>query len=896
MFTNLRLRWRSLWKRRQLDRDLKDEIAFHLAMRQGSTRQFGNPTLIRENLREMWTFHILESLWHDLRYGVRMLWKSPAFTLVAILSLAIGIGANTAIFSLVDAILLKSLPVREPASLRLVLWAGEPRVPLNNSSGYTRKNEAGQLVHSSFSYSMYRMFAEQASQFSDLAGFARSQVTVVAGESHYANAFFVTGNMFNTLGVPPLAGREIAPSDDRADAEPVAVISYAYWERHFGLDRSAINRQITVNGRGLRIVGITPQSFRGLENGSGFDLCLPLSLVSGFGPKFYAIEKPTAWWVQIVGRLRAGVDDRQAKASLDLLMERASAPFASVPKKGEPWRAVLESGAAGVQLMREQASRPLLILAGAVALVLLIACANIANLLLARASARRREIAVRLTIGASRWRLIGQLLTESILLAGIGAGLGLLFAGPMARGILAMAAGNRPISIQVGLNDRTLLFTLIAGLFTALLFGLAPAIRATRVDLSPSLKDGSAGSLGRGPQFGLSRFLVIGQVALSTVLLAGAGLFVRTLANLSTIDPGFNAHQVLIFAADGSRSGYEGGKLAGLYERIRARVAAIPGVQAVTLSSVPLIADSEDNDDVTVPGYVPPAGKPASANTMLTSSRFHRILGIPMLLGRELEDGDGPNSRKVAIVNETFARTYMAGSSPIGRIFYFGGPQATRKPEDAFEVVGVCKDAKYDSLKHVVPPTAYLSFLQKPDWMREATFEIRTELPGSALANEIRKEVAGIDRNVPVADMRTQEEQIRQSLGLERLFAGLMGAFGLCASVLAAIGLYGLLAYTVTRRTPEIGIRLALGAERRSVQWLVLRDVLWMVAIGMAIGIPVALALTSLIRKTLFGVTPDDPISFAGAAVLMALAAIAAAWIPARRAARVDPIKALRYE
>lgn len=896
MLTNLHLRWRSLWKRRQLDRDLQDEIEFHLAMKQDATRQFGNPTLIKENLREMWTFHLLETLWHDLRYGARMLWRSPAFSVVAILSLAIGIGANTAIFSLVDAILLRSLPVRDPGSLRLVLWTGEPCVPLTNASGYSRKNEAGQMVHSSFSYPMYRMFAEQASQFSDLAGFARSEVTVAAGESHYASAFYVTGNMFSTLGVPPLAGRGIAPSDDREGAAPVAVISYAYWERHFGLDPAAIDRQITVNGRALRIVGITPQSFRGMENAGGFDLCLPLSLVSAFGPKFYAIEKPTSWWVQIVGRLRPGADDRQAKASLDVVMQRASEPYSTAPKKGEPWRAVVESGGAGLHLLRAQASRPLLILVGAVALVLLIACANIANLLLARGTARRREIAVRLSIGASRSRLIGQLLTESILLAGLGAGLGLLFAGPMARGILAMAAGNRPISIQVGLDHRTLLFTLFAGLFTALLFGLAPALRATRVDLSPSLKEGSAGSLGRGPQFGLSRFLVIGQVALSTVLLAGAGLFVRTLANLSSMDPGFNAHQILIFTVDGSRSGYEGGKLAGLYERIRARVAAIPGVLAVTLSSVPLIADSEDNNDVTVPGYVPPPGKSASANTIVASSRFHRILGIPMLLGRELDDADGPNNRKVAIVNETFVRTYMAGANPIGRVFYFGGPEATQKPEDAFEVVGFCKDAKYDSLKHAAPPTAYLSYLQKPDWMRAATFEIRTELPASALANAIRTEVAGIDRNVPVAEMRTQEEQIRQSLGMERLFAELVGGFGLCAALLAAIGLYGLLAYTVTRRTPEIGIRLALGAGRLSVQWMVLRDMLWMVAIGMATGIPMALALTRLMRKALFGVAPDDPISFAGAGALMALMAIVAAWIPARSAARVDPIKALRNE
>jgi predicted permease len=884
LLTNVRLRWRALWKRRQLDRDLEDELAFHLAMKEGAFR----PTQLREDLREMWTFRAVETLWHDLRYGARLLRRSPGFTLIAIASLAIGIGANTAIFSLVDAILLKSLPVRDPQQLRLVFNSGVSRIPPNKISGHGREIRPGVHAFSSFSYPMYQSFVGQVPQFSDLIGFAEGRLTVTArGESHYAIGFFVTGNFFSVLGVNPIAGRMLIPEDDRTGARPVAVISYKYWEQRFGLDPAIVGRDFTVNGRPVTVIGITPPDFQGIAPGEASEIYVPIAL-AGTLQEGYSLNETDNWWVQILGRLRPGVSNRQAQAALDTVMQRQNAAYRpNLKREGDPWRPLVEPGGGGTPWrLRIDATTPLAILSSVVALVLLIACANIANLLLARGTARRREIAVRLSIGAGRWRLIRQLLTESLLLAGLGAAIGLTFAHPLAKLVLAMARANAPITLDSHLDGRTLLFTACIALVTALLFGLAPAFRATRIDLTPALKDGSGGASGSRRQLRLSRLLVIGQVALSTILLAGAGLFVRTLVNLSRIDPGFNAQRLLIFNVDGTRSGYQGDKLTELYRRIRERVAAIPYVQTVTFSGDALISGTGIDMRITVPGH----DGQASAYRMAAAGQFLTAMGIPILLGRDIDERDTATARSVAVVNETFVRKYLAGRNPLGKVFYTVGPK------ESIEVVGVCKDAKFDNLRDEIQPTAYFSYLQSPGRMGQANFEVRTALPPMSIAKVVQQAVADIDRNVPVAEMRTQEEQIRMSLGQERLFAGLVGSFGLVASLVAALGLYGLMAYTVTRRTVEMGIRLALGAQRRDVQWMVLRGSLLMVATGLAIGIPAALALTRLVRKELYGVAPADPASFIAAGALMLAVAAAAAWIPARRASRVDPIAALRCE
>jgi predicted permease len=817
-----------------------------------------------------------------------MLRRTPGFTLVAILSLAIGIGANTAIFSVVDAILLKSLPVRNPEQLRVVLWTGEKGAPTSMSQGYSTKNRSGIRVTSSFPYPTYEQFAASVPQFSDLMGLVSTTVTVISGAaSHYAEEELVTGNFFTGLGVTALAGRTIQVEDDRPGAPPVVVISYRYWERHLGLKPEIVGQTIFVNGRPVTIVGITPREFLGVQPGGTPDLFLPMAHAAVFGKKRFDLHDSALAWVQVMGRLRSGASDQQAIAGLGAAMQRTSAPDDKKRgRKGEPWRPVLENGATGIQLLRDRATPALLVLSSVVGLVLLIACANLANLLLARGVARRREIAVRLSIGAGRWRLIRQLLTESLLLAGLGAGLGLALATPLLRFVAGVAGGGEGIDAR--LDWRALLFTAAVALVTALLFGLMPAFRATRVDLTTALKDGSTGALSGSPHLRVSRLLIAGQVALSTLLLTGAGLFVRTLVNLSSIDPGFQAQRLLLFDVDGSRSGYQSDKLRGLYERIRESVTAIPGVRSVTLSDAALISDSENTNSIAIPGYSARSGQSPRTYVLYVGSHFLTTMGIPILAGRDIGDGDSQKAPRTAVVNETFARMYLDRQNALGRTFDLG--PAT------IEVVGVSKDARYDSLRNEVPPTAYLSYLQNDFSWGGMTFELRTALPPMAIAGAVQRVVAAIDRNVPVAHMRTQEEQIRMTLGTERMFAEVVGSFGLIAALLAAIGLYGVMAYTVTRRTNEIGIRLALGAERGDVQWMVLRESLWMVAAGLVVGIPAALALMKLVRGVLYGVEPNDPVSFVAAGASMVVVAAIAAWIPARRAARVDPMRALRCE
>ena len=500
LLTNLLLRWRALWKRRQLERDLEDELAFHLAMREqkkgeGAQRAFGNVELVKEDLRDQWTFRAVETFWRDLRYAARMLRRSPGFTLIAILSLAIGIGANTAIFSVVDAILLKSLPVRNPEELRVVLSGSRP--PYDSFDGYSTNNSGW----SSFPYPVYEQFVRGVPQFSELMGFAGADVTVFAGaQSHYAEAEVVTGNFFSGLGVVALGGRTLNPEDDRAGAAPVVVISYRYWERHLGLEPEAVGRTVFMNGRPVTVVGILPRTFVGVHPGSAPDLYLPMSLVGATGTQWYHLEDDNTSWVQIIGRLRPGASDQQAMAGLGAVMQRAGmAADKKRGKQGAPWRPLLQNGAGGIQLLRDEATPALLVLSSVVGLVLLIACANLANLLLARGVARRREIAVRLSIGAGRWRLMRQLLTESFLLAGLGAGLGLALAAPLSKFVVSLAGGGD--TIDAHLDWRALLFTGAAALITAILFGLLPAIRATRVDLTPALKEGSGGAMGSDPRF-----------------------------------------------------------------------------------------------------------------------------------------------------------------------------------------------------------------------------------------------------------------------------------------------------------------------------------------------------------------------------------------------------------
>ena len=895
---------------RQRDEDLDRELRAHLDLeaaeqqaaglpaeeaRHAARRLFGNATLVKETTREVWVWTWLERCRHDLRYALRILRKSPVFTAVAVLSLALGIGANTAVFSLLDAVLLKQLPVRDPEQLRILTWVHNDKVPLHSHSGYGMRDlKTGEFISGSFSYPAYQAFYRNLPQFSDLVAYAPYQLTVTAGgTSDYADGQFVSGNYFRGLGVQTLIGRPLRPQDDTPGG-PAVVLTYRYWEKRFGADPEVIGRQIVVNQQPFTVAGVLPPAFQGLFPGQGVDLFVPIETVKALGVPWYSLTKADSWWVQVFGRLKPGVSDAQAEAAVRATLGGSIRDYAGKVSDAAIPQVRLASGARGVGLVRARWSSRLYILSVACGIILLIACVNLANLLLARATGRQHEIAVRLSLGASRARLLRQLFTESLLLASVGGVLGVLLAKPLAAVVLHYWAGNGSGTLDARIDARSLAFTFSLALLTAVLFGLAPAWRTTRIDLSPAMKGGGRGAAGSIARARMGRLLVSAQVALSVLLLVGAGLFVRTLVNLSKVDLGFRPERLLTFQTDPSRNGYHGQKLADLYTRLRQRIAAIPGVVSVGMSHVGLIEGSETDDGVYVPGRrVRPSDE---SNLLVCSDSFLETMRIPVVMGRDLSSSDGPGGPLVAVVNETFAKQYFSGKNPVGETFFLGDPKDTASLAGPIRIVGVAKDAHYTGVRETVPPISYLPYTQRTENLRQMTFAIRTVLPPLSIAGAVRRAVAGIDSTIPVADVRTEEEQIDDSLGTERLFAGLVSSFGALAALLAAIGLYGVLAYSVARRTAEIGIRIALGATRGNVQWLVLRESLLTVSLGLLLGAPAAFALTRLVKSMLYGVTPADAVSFAGAVLLMIVVTAIAAWVPARRAARVDPMVALRYE
>jgi predicted permease len=634
-------------------------------------------------------------------------------------------------------------------------------------------------------------------------------------------------------------------------------------------------------------LGVTERAFQGLYSWEAVDLFVPLAMDAEIGPKFYSLTQPDNWWVQIFGRLRPGASDHSAAAALKATLGHTVEQFA---KTAVSPAVLLRPGDRGVGMLRESVSESLAILGGVVILILLIACTNLANLLVARSATRGREIAVRLSMGAGVGRLIRQLFTESLLLAGVGGLLGLILAWPLLQVLQRFVTTGRydTPDLDARIDPRTLAFTAGASLLAGLFFGLLPAWRATRVNLAPTLK--GTETSGSSPQLRMTRLLVSVQVGLSLLVLVGAGLFVRTLLQLSAVDLGFRAEHVLTFQTDPSRNGYEGLRLVDLYARMSENLAAIPGVESVSMTDSGLMQGVESDDWVQVPGARP--SQRAIALLLRCSASFLATMRIPVILGRDLTMADERATQGLAVVNQSFVKQFFPGANPVGKTFYLG--EAPRL--ETIQVVGVAKDAHYTRVRSGVQPTFYLPYAHDLKYLSRMTFEIRTALPPLAIAGAVRRVVAGIDSAIPVAQMKTEEQQIAESIGTERLFAGLVSAFGVVAALLAAIGLYGVMAYAVARRTVEIGIRLALGARRATVQWLILRQSLWMVALGLAIGIPAALGLTRFVQAKLYGVQPTDPVSFVAAALAITAVGAVAAWIPARRAARVDPIQALRNE
>ncbi len=895
----LRLRMRALWKRRELDRDLADELEFHLSMKQASDnrdRPFGNRTLVRENMREIWTFHALETWWQDIRFAARLLRHSPVFSWTAVLSLAIGIGANTAIFSVADALMLKKLPVRNPEQLRVVTWSSSPEadMPFHSYDGECHQGK-GDRNCGSFSYPAFRTIASLP-QFSNVIGFSNLDLTVTAqGTTEMAFGHLVSGDYFTSLGVKPLLGRIILGDDDKAIRPLVGAISYGYWTRRFGQDPAIVGRKILVNNRPLEIAGVIPRDFLGLYPGNGADVYVPMGKSEAIGAKSYLLDRPDYWWVRIFARLKPAVADAEARAAIDAAFQHQVQSY-SGKNVAKISRIEIEPGARGLSLLRDEIALQIYVLAAAVALVLLIACANLANLLLARGSARRREIAVRLSVGAGRMRLLRQLLTEGVLLSLTGGVLGIALASPLMQLLLSMNR-EHPLLINAALDTRAVSFALCVSVLTGLSFSAIPALRATRLDLSPALKDGALAGSGTSPRLRLGRLLVAGQVALSLLLLIVAGLFVRTLVSLHAVNLGFNTENLLTFRTDPSLNGMQEQALAKLYSDLRESIEQIPGVHSVALSRHGLIEGSESSDDVRIAG-APLKQSYQNDHVFLhfCSSSLLSTLQIPVLRGRDLLPSDAGNAQRVAIVNRVFARKYFPDGRAIGKEFYLGDTPKQQAESPPVQIVGVSEDAHYTDVRSDPPPTAYLPYLQYVRSLGQMTFFIRTALPPLSLAGQVRKAVARVDKSVPVGNLHTERQQVEMSLGSERMFAGLVSWLGLVAALLAAVGLYGVVNYAVARRTAEIGIRLALGADQRQVLWLVMRESMWLVAAGLIIGIPAALALTSLLGTMLYKTRPADALTYTAAGLLMFAISAVAAFIPARRASKIPPVTALKYE
>ena len=848
----------------------------------------------------------------DLRYGLQMLWKYPGFTLIAVLTIAIGVGANTALFSVVDAVLLKKLPVNEPDRLVLLnaSWSSE-KFGTGGFNGSNRLDrETGMTIGTSFPLQTYTRLRQDPGPLSDVFAFASVNMNLNAGgQAEVVSGQAVSGNYYAALGVPAIVGRTITDADDNAAAAPVAVLSHRFWTRRFNADTSVVGKQVNINNVAFTVAGVTPPDFNGtMDVGSTLDVTIPIAWEPQIAGETSVMRGAGIWWLRLMGRLKPGATIEDARASLagtfqqSVLEHRAARqsqtknPLRPVELKDLP-RLGVDSGSQGEMNWRRHFMRPLRLLFGVVALVLLIACANVANLLLVRASSRRREIAVRLALGASRGRLVRQLLTESVLLAVTGGALGVLFALWIKDGLLmATEWGGREMSgLTPQLDLRVLGFTFGLSLLTGIIFGLVPAMRATKFDLTPTLKDSGRGSSAAARSW-LSKSLVVVQVSVSVLLLIGALLVVKSLRNLKNVEPGFNANNLLLFSVDPSLIGYKETRLADLYQQMFGRLEAVPGVQAVTFSRHPLLAWSSTTDSVFVPNDLGPDGKPREhdAKVHYIRENFLKAMDTPLLSGRGFTEHDDARTPRVAIVNKLFALVYLGDLNPIGKRFSFD----PEKPND-IEVIGMAEDARYTSPREDVEPTVYLSWRQSLRSVGRMTFEVRTAGDPMTVVSGIREAVREVDSNLPISNIRTQLEQADETLSMERLFAKLLSLFGLIAQLLAAIGLYGVLAYSVSQRTQEIGIRMALGADRARVLRMVLRQGMALTVAGVALGLAAAFVLTKYVEtltSMLFGIEARDPVTFIAIPLGLTLVALVACLVPARRATKVDPLVALRYE
>ena len=911
------LRLRALFFRRRMDEELQEELQFHIDMqarknqRNQSDReakrqarlQFGSVVRATEECREERGISSIGIAARDLRFALRMLRKSPGFAAVAILTLALGIGANTAIFSVINSVLLSNLPVKDPQQLVFLTNPDEQGLEIGFADGnrdFVTYPEFQQLEQNNQAFSGVLAASNFTARIS-----VELQTADSAANGAPARISMISGSYFSVLGVTPILGRAFGPEVDKLhDANPIAVISYAFWQDRFGGARDVIGRRIRILNTSYEVVGVAPLQFHGETVGANPDIWVPLTMQSEVFPgQDYLSEETSPFrkteWLQAIGRLKPGVTLAQAKASIEVEFHQMIETQAGGMSEEEKRQFLnqhlaVTPGSHGASTLRGDFGKPLLILMVVVGLILLITGANIANILLARSAARQKEISIRVALGASGSRLFRQVLTESILLAAIGGAVGLLLAQWADAALLRMVSTtSNQVRLDVHPNPAVLAFTFGVTLLTGILFGLTPAFQATRVDLKGTSR-GVAGATARPGRVPTGKILVVAQVSLSLLLLVVAGLFVRSFRNLSETQLGYDRDHLLEFFVDPLSYGYRPTEIPALDRSILLRIDAMPGIGGATLIDNPLMSSRDSNSPVAIEGQKPLPGNNADARWDMVGPHFFSTTGIRILEGREITDGDSGNGQRVGVINETMARKFFPRSNPIGqRVFV-----QTTSGQAPFIIVGVVQDSKQHGAREKPFPRFYVPYFNPigNDWTAGAAIIVRTARDPSSVSSAIRNVVKQAAPNLPTVAMETIDQRLADSLVTDRMIADLSGAFGMLAVILVCIGLYGVIAYATSGRTNEIGIRIALGAQRSGILWLILRESLLLVLIGAAIGVPLVFAASKWISSLLFGLQPADPVALAFAIALMFLIGVLASYIPARRATRVDPMVALRQE
>jgi putative ABC transport system permease protein len=836
----------------------------------------------------------MNSLWQDIRFGLRMLAKNPGFTAVAVLTLALGIGANTAIFSLLDQILLRRLPVQNPSEL-VVLHAPGPATGHMSDDGDATE---------SFSYPMYKGLRESSAAVCRiLARYSFSASIANRGQTERGSGELVSGNYFEVLGVPPAIGRVFSLEDDRVPGgHPVAVLSHSYWTRRFGGDPNILNKSLLINNIEMTVVGVARAGFSGVQVGQLPDVFVPLMMTPQMTLGQDSLDGWNDYWLKVLARRKPGISEQQSAAGLNaayrpLLEEQLPKITGWNEQKRQAFlnkKILLSSGARGRTIVQRDAGGQLMMLFAMVGLVLLIACTNVANLLLARGAARQREFAIRGALGATRGRMIRQLLIESLLCAFGGGALGIILGAWLIGVLTPIIVSNEGIQgLTPNFDLGVLAFAAGATLLSGVFFGIVPAWRVTRATVSEMIKDQGSTSSASVSHVRFRKSLVAGQVAFTILLLAGAALFTRTLWNLRSEDLGLRTEHVISFSIAPALNGYDTPRSIALIDQLRARIASLPGVRFVGTAEVAALTGDDEGANITAEGGVQIPEDLQDVNYVAVSSRYFSTLGVPLVSGREFTDADGAASPKVAVASESMVKRFFPGRNPIGMHFAFGGGK-TVKPD--IEIVGVVKDVKQDHVKSMtLNPYVYIPYSQRPK-LSGMTFYVRTVQDSLLLAPELQNQARQLDANLPVYDVKTLERVVEEDLFSARMVAVLSASFAGLAALLAALGIYGVLAYLVVQRTREIGIRMALGAEARDVRALVVKEVGSMVLAGVAVGLPLAYGMARLSESMLFGVHAGDPVAYALGVGLIAMVALAACYIPARRATRVDPLVALRYE